>query len=175
MAITFKLITSLTVTSSSQSVFISGFPSSSTYDDFMLIARLKDSQNSGAFKFNGSTLFNNSTAVLQDSNYVGVTNTTLEGNTARGSTQMFYQTMTSSNEATNFSANTMYVAEYSRSIDPKPVIFDTSVSTNTMGTWRGMASALWQSTSAITRLDIYAGSQSIQVGSSLYLYGIKRA
>lgn len=177
MAITFKLITSLTVSANTQFITLSSFPSSSTYNDFMLIARLNDS-TSGAYQTNGTVIFNNLTNINTDS----VVGAFAEGNTKIGARinnggQLFYFRMSASlGGSANFAVNTMYVQGYNNSHNPKPVITNTSVSggTSAFG-YRGMLGNTWQSSTAITRLDIYAGSQNIVSGSSFYVYGIQQA
>jgi hypothetical protein len=173
---TYKLIASQTLAVDTNKVSFDNIPSSSTYNDLMVIMRVQDIATSSQYYTGGVIYYNNvTTGTTYQSNLAGRANTTAITNWSAGVAYAGYLATESANFPTQFSVNTVYFTNYSSSISPKTAITNGAVSNNTVNQARIQSSAEFATSSAITRLDFQAPSNKWAAGSSFYLYGIKRA
>ena len=169
---TYTLISSNVLSSSQASVTFSAIPS--TYTDLVLrISARNDSANVSnnlICRFNGDSGANYSYTQVYGN---GATAASASGS-ATG--PLIYQGTNGGTSTTStFSSVEIYVPSYTAT-QKKPFSADSAHETNATTAYRSANALLWQTTSAITQIDlsIFGGSNFVS-GSSFYLYGISNA
>lgn len=155
---TYSQIASFTLTGTSSQITFSSIPS--TYTDLRLVGSFQDSGEAAYVRFNTST-GNYSRTLLYG--YGSVASTT----NGFGMTNIPY-----GGALNSFNTNCLDILNYKSTSMYKTVLFDQ----NEAGSFVANHVCLWESTSAINRIDIYATSaNSLKAGSTFSLYGIAAA
>lgn len=173
MATTYTLISSNVLSGSAASVTFSSIPS--TYTDLVLrISARSDFANN--YVNIGLKINNDATAIYSYTYIRG------DGSSAASSfnfdttpeLDIPYSGVGSSNTANTFSNQEIYIPNYNSTIAKQFSSFS-EVENNAATGYNTAHAILYRGTSAITRLDLNAGTSSNFVsGSSFYLYGIKK-
>ena len=172
MANTYVLIASNTLSSSAASVTFSSIPG--TYTDLVLRVSARTTAAVGALQ--ATIRVNSDTGSNYSYTYVRA-NTTNAQSATLSSQSYWYPSY--GLEGTTFTSNTfssweMYLPSYTSS-STKPASVFGVVETNSANAYLGANALLWNSTSAITSIDILdADGYSFASGSSFWLYGIKK-
>ena len=157
---TYEPIATQTLGSNTATVTFSSIPQ--TYTDLVLIAggTVASGTVDGVINFNSDTGNNYSRTYL----YGNGTNALSGRNSSAGALLVFYWSTTVCNSIIN-------IQNYANTTTYKTVIGRNNHTGNS--TYEGVA--IWQSTSAITRMDLTCGATSWATGSVFTLYGIKAA
>ena len=171
MATTYTLISSNTLSSSAASVTFSSIPA--TYTDLVLKVSVRGDaavvSNNLYCRFNGDTGANYSYTQLYGN---GATAASANGSPTNPS--IYQGNVGASATASTFSNVEIYIPSYTAT-QKKPFSADSAHETNATTAYRSANALLWQTTSAITSIDItIAGGSSFVSGSSFYLYGISK-
>jgi hypothetical protein len=172
MANTYELITSYAATGTVSSIDFSSIPS--TYTDLVLKLSLRVNAGSGGYqtyiRFNGDTGSN-----YNWKNALGTGTSALSQNPGASDTGMRITISDSSGDtASTFSNAEIYIPNYAGSAY-KAVSADGASENNAAAATLDLASGIWNSTSAINAISIFASGASLVQYSTAYLYGVKNA
>lgn len=166
MPATYEPIATTTLGSSASSISFTSIPS--TYTDLVVIGvgTSSDGSNHG-LQFNNDTAFNYSTTMFGGNGSSTFTErkTTSSGD---GGRRAFVWTSNGSTNQFNFIAHVM---NYSNSTTNKSII----ARYNQAGSYVWTTVGLWQSTSAINRVDLIPHTGTFSSGFTATIYGIKAA
>lgn len=173
MAITFKLITSVTLSSNTTTLTISGIPN--TYTDLYLIGRVWETDSSN-YRVNDILQMNNDT----NSRYGAVSTV------YNGSTTLDFLTNTNMTQLSWWNTGTAFITAEGRvwesylwdyaSNRMKPVYYQTSISSGSSSALiLGQSGGFYNYVDAISSLKFTAQSTAFASGSRIDLYGILRA
>lgn len=172
MAITYKFIEKVVLTSSQSNVEFTGLGSySSNFTDLKIVMTIRTAA-SGSYDY-GLITFNNNTSNYSTKLIYGDNSSVASfswGSSAQMSTGMINN---SSQTSDTFSSVDLYIPNYSSSTY-KSCSIDT-VQENNGTAFRALAAGLWSDTAAITSVKIAGESGSFVANSSFYLYGIKKS
>jgi hypothetical protein len=140
------------------------------------------SRDTAAFNFNQelSIRFNSDTAANYAWHYlIGKSNGTTAANGSASATGIstYYSGCCDTATASVYGANIFDIHDYASTTKYKTVRYFSGVDTNTSSAEFGvtLGSGLWQSTSAVTTINIRSLYTAFKAGSTFALYGIKRA
>lgn len=166
MPLAYYQIASTTLSNTSNNVSFASIPSN--YTDLVLVLSLKQSAASGSnpyFYFNNTTGVTCSTTLMYG-------NGSTTGGTRFSSASTFPLFWWTNLTDTSFAfQSTVHINGYSNTTTYKPVIARSSDATKGTETTANQ----WQSTSAISQINIAIGSNAFAIGSTFSLYGIKAA
>lgn len=172
MAVTHKLIETVTVgAGGAASIAFSSIPQ--TYTDILLFTSFRLS-SSGIEAVNFT--FNSSTGANYNWSYVQGTGSSINVGAASNQTGFTEAMLTDGNTSTTntFSNSMMYVANYSSTTLNKALYIDDVEEENSSTAYMRLTAGLWAQTTAISSIQITAGSNFAQY-SSASLYGIKNS
>lgn len=173
MANTFELIDSYTAGGTISSIDFSSIPS--TYTDLVLKLSLRVNAGSGGYqtyvRFNGDTGSNyNWKNLLGTGSGSGISQ-----NPGASDTGLRITISDSSGDtASTFSNAELYIPNYAGS-SYKSVSADGVSENNATAATADLAAGIWNSTSAINAISIFASGASLVQYSTAYLYGVKNA
>lgn len=173
MANTFELIASTSVTgATASSLDFSVIPA--TYTDLVVKLSLRVNAGSGGYqtyvRFNGDTGSN-----YNWRNLLGTGSSAVSQNPGAPETGMRITISDSSGDtASTFSNAELYIPNYAGSTY-KSVSADGVSENNATGATADLAAGIWNSTSAINAISIFASGASLVTNSTAYLYGVKNA
>jgi hypothetical protein len=171
MPATYTLISSNVLTSSALTVTFSSIPS--TYTDLVLRCSIRTdvvgANDTLRVNFNNdSTGIYSTTLVRGDGATGSSSNTSLQGYV--NARQIDGSTATSN----TFASTEIYIPSYTASQNkPTSVVF--AQEDNLTTAYQGAIAALYRSTTAISRIDLFTSGANFVSGSSFYLYGISNA
>lgn len=170
MANTYQLIASSVLTTTTASVTFSSIPQ--TYSD--LVVRMIARTNTADTNVNVYLRVNNDST----------TNYSSTSMSFYGSSQNYNQNINRSQldngpwasganlDANGFASNTVYIANYTNSLDKQISVFGGLFNQSTSQAWAIDESGLYRGTSPITSIQLPPYSGSYVAGSSFYLYGL---
>jgi len=170
MANTYTLIASNTLTTNAASVTFSSIPG--TYTDLVLKMSTRHSGSSFSAFF---LQFNDTSAIYSFTEFYVSNSSTIDNNRASSQTSYFTRGNPSDNQTINtFSNQEIYIPNYAGSAN-KPVSgFFVGENNATNPAWVAVSAGLYRSSSAISSITL-TSSNSINSGSSFFLYGIKNS
>jgi hypothetical protein len=168
MATTCKLLAKEILGSTTASVTISSIPA--THDDLLLIVSPRSThvgQTGLDMRVNGDTGSNYSTRRLYGTGSAA-------GSDSYTTTQAYVGIMPGTDTTDVFGSAEIYIPNYAGSTNKS---FSSSGCTekNTTASFIVVAANLWSSTAAITSITLFPDNASLASGTSVYLYGIKKA
>jgi hypothetical protein len=162
MASTYESIATYTLNGSSTLVTFSSIPQ--TFTDLVIIASYAGTSNGINIYPNGDGSSNKSATVLRGN---GSSSESL-----RASSIAFRDYWTTTTNSTGeFTVSTLHLNSYSNSTTYKTLLARRSISS----AYVEVIINTWQSTAAITQLQLYSASGNYAAGSTITLYGIKAA
>ena len=174
MANTYTLISSNVLASAAASVTFSAIPA--TYTDLILRWSGRTTAGSGAgynalIQFNGDTAINYSYRNIFNTSSTAVGSFSAADETSARSTGSINS---AANTANTFSSVEIYIPNYTLS-NNKPLSIDSATEDNSTSFTRSVMADLWRNSAAINQITITPAASSLQIGSSFYLYGIKKS
>jgi len=165
MALTYEKIASTTLSSTQSTVTFSSI--SNSYTDLVLVMNPISNTTSGSYpylRFNGDSGTNYSRTMMQGTGSAAQSDKS--SNSSEG--YFIYGNQVTTDAAFNAIVN---IQNYSNTTTNKTFLSRTNVASDRTEALVG----LWRSTSAITSITIYCGSNSFVSGSTFTLYGILKA
>jgi hypothetical protein len=163
MTITYEKVQSITLSSTEATVTFTSI--SGAYTDLVLVMNPISNTLSGSYpylRFNGDSGSNYSRSMIQGTGAAAQSDRSI--NSSEG--YFIYGNQVTTNGSFNAVVNIM---NYSNTTTRKTFLSRTNVASDRVEALVG----LWRSTSAITSITIYCGSNSFVSGSTFSLYGIK--
>ena len=172
MADTYTLISSVTVgAGGASSIDFTSIPA--TYTD--LVVKLSSRVNAGSGGYQTYVRFNSdSGANYPWRNLLGTGSSALSQSDTADTGMRITMSVSSGDTANTFSNSELYIPNYAGSAY-KSVSADGVSENNATGATADLAAGLWNSTSAITSINIFASGASFVQYSTAYLYGIKNS
>lgn len=173
MAVTYKLIETISVTSGSGSAGITFSSIPQTYTDLALFTSFRlASSGIEAVDFT----FNSNTGANYNWQYAQGTGGSIGSGSAANQTSFTEAMLTDGNTSTTsvFSNSMMYIANYSSTTFNKSLYIDDVEEENAATAYMRLTSGLWAQTTAISSIQITASSNFAQY-STASLYGIKNS
>jgi len=172
MAATYELIANNTLSSAAASVTFSAIPG--TYTDLVLRASIRGTRASFAFallyaEFNGDTATNYSRIQLSGNGSAAASYIN-SSQTKTGIGEITASTAT----ANTFNSIEIYIPSYTVSQNKPIGTFNAQENNNTTA-YIAATAGLWRNTNAITSIKLTPSSDSFDIGSSFFLYGIKNS
>jgi hypothetical protein len=159
---TYEPIATATISSATNLVTFSSIPQ--TYTDLIIVATYAGTSTGINIYPNGDAGSNKSATVLRGN---GTSAESLRGSSIAW--RDYWSTTT--NATGEFTVSTLQFNSYSNSTTYKTLLVRRSVSSAYVETIINM----WQSTAAITQLQLYSANGNYTIGSTFTLYGIKAA
>ena len=163
---TMQVIEHIELASAASSITFSSIPGD--YNDLYLVLSLRDTGDIGtAFfyvQFNSATTGYSSRLLWGSGSSVSSTSNT-------SSTSLRGRITPTDGTANSFGNSAVTIPNYASS-NYKSVSIDSVQEENSTESWQTLTSGLWSDTSAISSIQIYAGSTNLEQYSSATLYGI---
>jgi hypothetical protein len=153
--------------STQSSIVFSSIPQ--TFTDLLLITSLRD--NAGSTGWENAYIYPNGLSTNMTSRFLFGWGAGNVGSGVNSPAVIYHQTARNGNTANTFSNSAVYFSNYTSS-SAKAVSADTTVIQNTNSSIGAITAALWNSSSAITSLEIVGAGTSFVQYSSATLYGI---
>jgi hypothetical protein len=176
MALTFTQITSTTLTSATNTVTFSSIPS--TYDD--LVIRTSTRGDGLGVNFRTDFRYNSNSSSVYSRFYMQSDYATASILQVANASLTLWENPESTNgssaTANQFSNNEWYIGNYASTSQNKQGRADIVLENNAVstGAYRVMGAGLFRDNTAISSITITINSGNFVIGSSFYLYGIKR-
>lgn len=168
MPATYEVIGTATASSTVTSITLSGIPS--TYTDLVIVANIKSMFGEyGGLRINNDSSSNYSTTRLQGNG------STASSNRTTGLADRYFFNGGSNFPTANFSLATAHILSYTNTSIKKTIISQHANDKNGSGS-SDLSVGVWHSTAAVTSVTLYPNAvDNLAAGSSLTIYGIKRA
>ena len=169
MANTFTLVEAKSLSTAVASVTFSSIPQ--IYTDLVLkISARQGSENAHSFRFNGDSGNNYSHQIL------GTDGSSASSALTTGAPQIVARGINPGGATANTFGNLeYYIPNYTNTSYYKTVSVDGVNETNATEIYSGLVAGIWNSTSAVTSIEILARAGNLVQYSTFYLYGIKNS
>lgn len=172
MANTYELIASSVLSATATTVTFSSIPQ--TYTDLVLKTTVRSEYASAQSRYR---IYANTLSTTSAYNYASLVSSGATVNQENAFSGQFWYSMESpaaTSTANTFDSNEWYFADYSATTFYKNALnYESSISTNQ---YQYVAASLLMNSAAITTLYVVMGnSANFSVGSTFYLYGIKKS
>lgn len=164
---TMQLIQHQELTGSQSSIIFSSIPQ--TYTDLLLVTSLRD--NAGSTGWENAFVYPNGLSTNMTSRFAYGWGNNNNGSANNSPAVIYHQTARNGNTASTFSSSFVYFNDYT-STNAKSISCDTSVIQDGTSSINAITSAIWNSSSAITSIEIVGAGTSFVQYSSATLYGI---
>ena len=176
MPLTYRVLASTVLTTTTQNVAFSSIPS--TFTDLVLRITNRSGEASSPDYFFTIRLNGDNTSAYTYTRILGQ-GTSVSANRGTGSTSLLAGSTTAGGATSNaFGAHEIYIPNYT-SNQPKIVASDSAQETNSTSAYRSTIAGTWNPSpvqAAVTSITITdGGGVGFVNGSSFYLYGIKKS
>lgn len=164
---TMQIIQRQELTSTQASIVFSAIPQNFT--DLYLVTSLRD--NTGSTGWENAFVYPNGLSTNMTSRFLFGWGSGNSGTALNTPAVIYHQVARGGNSAGTFANNSIYITNYTGSA-AKSISCETSVAQNTTGSINAITTAVWNSSAAITSLEIVGAGASFVQFSSVTLYGV---